>query len=83
MQVKVEMANPWKKGNFGLASFSDVHASFDDLHQIKKDSILGPEENYPYYILNKQQDIKSKFKRIGRPKPLDTSTIPKEEKKKK
>ena len=49
--------------------------SSDDLHQIKKDSILGPEENYPYYILNKQQDIKSKFKRIGKTK--------KEEKKKK
>ena len=68
--IRKEIENMWNK-------------SFDDLHQIKKDSILGPEENYPYYILNKQQDIKSKFKRIGRTKSLDTSTIPKEEKKKK
>ena len=35
------MANAWKKGNFGLASFSDIHVSFDDLKQHFNDNTDG------------------------------------------
>tara|TARA_R100001510_G_scaffold5377_1_gene4299 strand:+ start:637 stop:933 length:297 start_codon:yes stop_codon:yes gene_type:complete len=35
------MANAWKKGNFGLASFNDIHVSFDDLKQHFNDNTDG------------------------------------------
>ncbi len=39
---------------------------FDDIPTSPDDN--GPEENYPFYILRKQQEIKSKFKRVGKTK---------------
>jgi len=41
IEVKVEMANTWKKGNFGLASFSDINVSFDELEQHFNDNTDG------------------------------------------
>ena len=41
-------------------------SSFDDIPTSPDDN--GPEENYPFYILRKQQEIKSKFKRVGKTK---------------
>ena len=35
------MANTWKKGNFGLASLSDINVSFDSLIQHFNDNTDG------------------------------------------
>lgn len=35
------MANTWKKGNFGLAAFSDINVSFDSLIQHFNDNTDG------------------------------------------
>jgi len=35
------MANTWKKGNFGLASFSDINVSFNELEQHFNDNTDG------------------------------------------
>ena len=35
------MANTWKKGNFGLASFSDINVSLDELEQHFNDNTDG------------------------------------------
>lgn len=35
------MANTWKKGNFGLAAFSDINRSFDELKQHFNDNTDG------------------------------------------